>query len=141
LNDGRTRQWRCVPAAVHRPHVLNSLRQFHFSTILSPWIRRALIAGNFGTGAPNLAHEIAAVVPYRGGRKDVTEIQEITTEDIETSPSSRDFPKVYGPNNQAITAVDTPFFHFDLLGAVHAAEGGLSRSQSKISSHGSSVEK
>ena len=38
--------------------------EFHFANILSPWVRRALIAGGFGTGKP-IKHtlEIAPVVP------------------------------------------------------------------------------
>lgn len=38
---------------------------FHFCTILSPWIRRALLAGGFGTGKPvhERPLEIAATVP------------------------------------------------------------------------------
>ena len=38
--------------------------EFHFATILSPWIKRALVAGGFGTGAPVQARplEIAPVV-------------------------------------------------------------------------------
>lgn len=40
--------------------------EFHFANILSPWIRRALLAGGFGTGATR-GHitEIAPVVPTR----------------------------------------------------------------------------
>lgn len=40
--------------------------QFHFACIYSPWIRRALVAGGFGTSAPHahLPHEIAPVTPY-----------------------------------------------------------------------------
>lgn len=38
--------------------------QFHFAHILSPWIRRALLAGGFGTGTiPRRVTEIASVVP------------------------------------------------------------------------------
>src|ERR1700729_2626647 len=46
--------------------------QFHFATVLSPWIRRALVAGGFGIGTSTITihQEIASVVPYRGGNKD-----------------------------------------------------------------------
>ncbi|KAJ3558108.1 hypothetical protein NM688_g1116 [Phlebia brevispora] len=39
--------------------------EFHFATVLSPWIRRALVAGGFGTGARlNGPTEIAQVVSF-----------------------------------------------------------------------------
>ncbi|CAO1623438.1 unnamed protein product [Parajaminaea phylloscopi] len=42
--------------------------EFHFANILSPWIRRALLAGGFGTGSSRgRVTEIAPVVPRRGG--------------------------------------------------------------------------
>lgn len=38
--------------------------EFHFANIISPWVRRALIAGGFGTGKPlKEIVEIAPVVP------------------------------------------------------------------------------
>jgi solute carrier family 26 (sodium-independent sulfate anion transporter), member 11 len=108
-----------------------SFCQFHFATILSPWIRRALIAGNFGTGAPCPTQEIAAVVPYRGGCKDSSEeVVEGEQVDVEAPPErrpGRSKPDAYGPNGDLMTDTYTPFFHFDLLAAVSAAEGGLSR--------------
>ncbi|CAL1704078.1 unnamed protein product [Somion occarium] len=96
--------------------------EFHFATILSPWIRRALVAGGFGTGAPSssLPKEIAAVVPYRGDRSDYAapeksdDIEEqIATSNSETSISSPAAP---------IALEDTPFFHLDIVQAVRAAE-------------------
>ncbi|WFD30798.1 hypothetical protein MSPP1_001822 [Malassezia sp. CBS 17886] len=43
--------------------------EFHFAVILSPWIRRALLAGGFGTGAAHRhVTEIASVVPQRDAR-------------------------------------------------------------------------
>ncbi|KAG9318408.1 sulfate transporter family-domain-containing protein [Chiua virens] len=40
--------------------------EFHFASILSPWIQRALIAGGFGSGSlpAELPREVAAVVTY-----------------------------------------------------------------------------
>jgi hypothetical protein len=38
--------------------------EFHFAQILSPWIKRALVAGGFGTGNPShRVVEVASVVP------------------------------------------------------------------------------
>jgi len=38
--------------------------EYHFANIISPWVRRALIAGGFGTGTPlKEIVEIAPVVP------------------------------------------------------------------------------
>lgn len=108
---------------------------FHFATILSPWIRRALIAGNFGIGSAISSPEVATVLPYGGRFKADTDGHEIQTVDVETprfetygQPST-----AYGRNDEALVPVDTPFFHFDLRGAVLAAETGLSRQRSKIS--------
>ncbi|KAH9853989.1 sulfate permease [Lenzites betulinus] len=92
--------------------------EFHFATILSPWIRRALVAGGFGTGAPSSQGpaEVASVVPYRGGRslphphKNVSDVEAI--EEISESESP-------------IVPQDTPYFHFDLISAVRAAEAGV----------------
>lgn len=40
--------------------------EFHFANIISPWVRRSLLAGGFGTGAPlQEITEVAAVVPQR----------------------------------------------------------------------------
>ncbi|KAI0781182.1 sulfate permease [Trametes elegans] len=91
--------------------------EFHFATILSPWIRRALIAGGFGTGVSNAPAEIAPVVPYRGGRTlpekhKVVDIEAIDEEGVDVSEAP-------------IVPEDTPFFHFDLTSAVRAAEAGL----------------
>jgi len=100
---------------------------FHFATILSPWIRRALIAGNFGTGAPCPTQEIAAVVQYRDDYKD-NRVERFSSEhvDIETPPARHSGPsEAYGPNEDFLMDTHTPFFYFDLLTAVHAAEKQL----------------
>ena len=41
---------------------------------------------------------------------------------------------VYGEDGAALVPLDTPFFHFDLVGAVRAAEDGLMRQLSRPSS-------
>lgn len=100
--------------------------EFHFATILSPWVRRALVAGGFGTGTPlsNVPREIAAVVPYRGGveapaRVDKAEDEESKIPDV--VEEERQFQEEPSP----LDLEDTPFFHFDLVSAVRAAEAGL----------------
>lgn len=41
---------------------------------------------------------------------------------------------VYGEDGAALVPLDTPFFHFDLVGAVRAAESGVMRQLSRRSS-------
>lgn len=111
--------------------------------MLSPWTRRALIAGGFGIGIGDYdptsnVREIAAVVPYREGQRDET-IEESKRPDIESGvenkrPSRSRETAVYGEDGAALVPLDTPFFHFDLVGAVRAAEGGLMRQLSRRSS-------
>ncbi|KAJ7134977.1 sulfate transporter family-domain-containing protein [Mycena crocata] len=113
--------------------------EFHFASILSPWIRRALIAGGFGTGisSSQVPREIAQVVPYRGGLQDsASELHNLPLEpDVEAAgdlklrhaPESSDGGhEGYAP----VIPADTPFFHLDLAAAVRAAESGsAARSQ------------
>ncbi len=99
--------------------------EFHFATILSPWIRRALIAGGFGIGQPSsrAPTEIAPVVPYRGGRRQLDERHKLSDiEAIDEIPKEEEVP---------IIPEDTPFFHFDLVAAVRAAESGLGLDRSE----------
>ena len=106
--------------------------QFHFATVLSPWIRRALIAGGFGgSGSLSSRHptEIVQVVSYG----DVRSTQPVLPEksDVEHGiseahrrPSSSSLKGVdrSGSGAGPITLQDTPFFHFDVVSAVRAAE-------------------
>ncbi|PPQ73070.1 hypothetical protein CVT24_001615 [Panaeolus cyanescens] len=95
---------------------------------MSPWIKRALVAGGFGIGhsSSRIPQEIAAVVPYHDcespsefdQRRDIE-----STEDIKKSPSPS--PSTHGFAN--VISSDTPFFHIDLAGAVAAAESGVGR--------------
>lgn len=106
--------------------------EFHFATILSPWIRRALVAGGFGVGTPriDLPKEIAAVVPYRGinfskaalEKPDDIEEQQINDSSLNSSSSS--------VASAPITLEDTPFIHLDLVQAVRAAERSALRNNS-----------
>ncbi|KAJ7694136.1 sulfate permease [Mycena rosella] len=106
--------------------------EFHFATILSPWIRRALIAGGFGTGtsASRVPREIAQVVPYRdlqesNSRDMPASLQEMDPEagDLKTREAP-DSPDLSGDGYVPVIPTDTPFFHLDLAAAVHAAESG-----------------
>ena len=104
---------------------------FHFASILSPWIRRSLVAAGFGYDLKSQAlarpHDVAAVDPpydiLKTGpsSKDVEEGD--TKEIAATDPS-------YGTiqsGEASVVQVDTPFFHLDLAEAVAAAEAGLLR--------------
>lgn len=101
---------------------------------MSPWIRRALIAGGFGIGTSKITipHEIAPVVPYRGGiRNDFISNEDHQPDDTEAQAvkhdnASQDSGDHSGPTGSApLYAEDTPFIHFDLAYAVRAAESSL----------------
>ncbi|KIJ14879.1 hypothetical protein PAXINDRAFT_176667 [Paxillus involutus ATCC 200175] len=105
--------------------------EFHFASVLSPWIRRALVAGGFGisthAGVPT---EIAPVVPYRGGGRDRSTWPDDSSRskiDVEAHESSDPRDGTYSHDTGPILATDTPFFHFDLTSAVRAAEATLVR--------------
>ena len=77
-------------------------------------------------------------MPYRGGRGDQT-IEETKRPDVESGsddkrPSRFRKTAVYGEDGAALVPLDTPFFHFDLVGAVRAAESGVMRQLSRRSS-------
>jgi len=105
--------------------------EFHFATILSPWIHRALVAGGFGIGSStsHIQHEIAAVVPYARDpsalpRFGVEIESDLESGGIKKSDSETDLPPVgYAP----LVSTDTSFFHLDLTAAVNAAESSVGR--------------
>ncbi|KAF9466400.1 sulfate permease [Collybia nuda] len=106
--------------------------EFHFATILSPWIRRALTAGGFGTGvsASRIPRDLAAVVPYRDGRESFDVDSSNLSEDIENGDIKKIRSRTSSRNGgefEPIVPSDTPFFHIDLQAAVCAAESGLRR--------------
>lgn len=90
--------------------------EFHFATILAPWIRRSLIKGGFGVGRFSALDRPADVAVLAHPKENV-ELQEhvITIGDEGTRPPGKE---VYGP----IMSADTPLFHPDLHSAVEAAE-------------------
>ncbi|KAI0060859.1 sulfate permease [Artomyces pyxidatus] len=110
--------------------------EFHFATILSPWIRRALVAGGFGSGRPAAAlrRELASVVPYEDVSVNVADVRrEVDPTDVEASADVKGSPRTddgYGAGSGAeapLVQHDTPFFHLDLPTAVAAAESGLNK--------------
>lgn len=115
--------------------------EFHFANILSPWVRRALIAGGFGIGEfdTRRAREVAPVVPARyeafGGAASESQGNELHARhphpqaDIEAAPASGgkgefDAGSVDSATLDAVPLLDsdTPFFHIDLASAVRSAE-------------------
>lgn len=77
-------------------------------------------------------------MPYRGGRRGET-IEESKRPDMESGsddnwPSRSRKTAVYGEDGAALVPLDTPFFHFDLVSAVRAAESGVMRQLSRRSS-------
>ncbi|PPQ64651.1 hypothetical protein CVT26_002741 [Gymnopilus dilepis] len=104
--------------------------EFHFATVLSPWIRRALIAGGFGTGIPAVkTRDIAAVVPYRDGAEEIKgfERDDLESGDIKKRRLGSESPPPAQEGYTNLISSDTPFFHVDLHSAVRAAEAGLNR--------------
>lgn len=121
-----------------RPTCSHTIFQFHFATVLSPWIRRALIAGGFGVGASRSSTptEIAQVVSL-GDVRNTANIGEKTT-DIEGIAVAEELRKggadsPDSADDAPIDLEDTPFFHFDVVSAVRAAEAGLARQDSRSS--------
>ncbi|KAG6920007.1 hypothetical protein DXG01_013356 [Tephrocybe rancida] len=106
--------------------------EFHFATILSPWIRRALTAGGFGLGisSSRIPADLAAVVPYRDGTslntRDIDLEHDLETGDTKKANNGSESSHS-DPDCEPIIAEDTPFFHIDLLSAVRAAESGVER--------------
>jgi len=120
--------------------------EYHFASIRSPWIKRALVAGGFGTGSP--AHrvvEVASVVPIEGaegpdvhGEEEYQRRRRKSMKDIEQGESEvsivQDIPtggRSIGSSNgkssedtDVVPVVETnyPFFHLDLDDAVKSAE-------------------
>ncbi|KIK72410.1 hypothetical protein PAXRUDRAFT_22023, partial [Paxillus rubicundulus Ve08.2h10] len=106
--------------------------EFHFATVLSPWIRRALVAGGFGISThARVPSEIAPIVPYRGGCSDRWPADSIRSKtDVEAHEPSEPHGGTQSEETGPLLATDTPFFHFDLASAVRAAESKLVRSPS-----------
>ena len=117
--------------------------EYHFASILDPWIKRALVAGGFGAGKP--AHrliEVASMVPIKDAEDPRTHgeeefqrrrLESKPAKDVETSfdiepihvgPEKIDIHKGQSldSNISPVTATNYPFFHLDLEDAVKSAE-------------------
>ncbi|KNZ75409.1 putative sulfate permease C3H7.02 [Termitomyces sp. J132] len=107
--------------------------EFHFATVLSPWIRRALIAGGFGIGisSSGILPDLASVVPYGENSTNFIATQDVNlAHDLESGSvkKSHDESESQSESSEPIISQDTPFFHIDLVSAVRAAESGIGRS-------------
>lgn len=100
---------------------------WHFCTILSPWIRRALVAGGFGVGTPTskIPQEIAPVVPYRDGLGEADSRDLRPLEDDVEGGIKKEISRASSASCAPLLPSETPFFHLDLQAAVRAAESGL----------------
>ncbi|EKM55730.1 uncharacterized protein PHACADRAFT_256566 [Phanerochaete carnosa HHB-10118-sp] len=115
--------------------------EFHFATVLSPWIRRALIAGGFGTGesSSRIPAEIAQIVSLGDVREpSLPEKSDLESPVISEEARRRGSSSTHKTTDRLggpIVPQDTPFFHFDVVSAVRAAESGrdLSRTPSVTS--------
>lgn len=119
--------------------------QFHFATVLSPWIRRALIAAGFGIGETwsNAPREIAPVVVLHDDDTDNQQEDHFRQTDLEASRKEKAkdsrSPSLASEEDGGHTTLipsNTPFFHYDLTAAVRAAESGLQHSSKRRSSLG-----
>jgi sodium-independent sulfate anion transporter 11 len=108
---------------------------FHFATILSPWIRRALVAGGFGGASADGARpsEIAPVVRGADAHGDALATPRTP---FALGDGDVEAPRELGATESYDTLVphDTPFFHFDLPAAVAAAEATRKRAESDAGS-------
>ncbi|KZS89863.1 high affinity sulfate permease [Sistotremastrum niveocremeum HHB9708] len=118
--------------------------EFHFANILSPWIRRSLIAGGFGTGGNGrtLPLEVAPVVPSHHPSSFPTEEEDyekaIRQESSKLGDLERSRSNNSGSNSELrsrsepILDTVTPFFHFDLASAVRAAEAAAASANKPV---------
>lgn len=92
---------------------------------MSPWIKRGLVAGNFGIGRPaaRLPAEITPVVPAHYSLSEEVDRQHSPGDDTERGSTQKEYG-VSGLEEvaAALSSSDTPFFHFDLTSAVRVAE-------------------
>ena len=92
---------------------------FHFTSILSPWIKRALLAGGFGANNKGLTTErrvieVAAVVPLN------SDATICVNEQDQSGPSTAEF-STSKDTLIPLLQTNTPFFHIDLDDALSAA--------------------
>ncbi|KAJ9120138.1 hypothetical protein QFC22_003037 [Naganishia vaughanmartiniae] len=127
--------------------------EFHFSAVLSPWTRRALIAGGFGFGTPRhaLPAEVAPALPpmdilspadrarqetealesnaYGSGAQ-TQQSRQTKFEHAEESAftdqeaGKRSLAESETSTETPLLSTTTPFFHFDLASAIGAVAPG-----------------
>jgi solute carrier family 26 (sodium-independent sulfate anion transporter), member 11 len=97
--------------------------KFHFATILSPWIRRCLIAGGFGYERSSRTHDVTSVVSYDASQAGPSQSEVETGETKGNLMPDPSFGEIRHGEASAVQ-VDTPYFHLDLAEAVAAAEAG-----------------
>jgi sodium-independent sulfate anion transporter 11 len=110
---------------------------FHFATILSPWIRRSLVAAGFGYDLKSQAlarpHDVATVDPPYDILQSGPSSKDVEVGDTkEIVAADRSYGSIQS-GEVSVVQVDTPFFHLDLAEAVAAAEAGLLRVPSQSS--------
>ena len=114
--------------------------EFHFATILSPWVRRALLAGGFGIGdGSHIPVEVAPVVPAHDQEYDIADDWRLhhdsvhkdrntSGDDLEGNGDDKVYSNDGGRDGTELSSQGplvstlTPFFHVDLPSAVRAAE-------------------
>ncbi|KAF8514080.1 sulfate transporter family-domain-containing protein, partial [Gautieria morchelliformis] len=107
--------------------------EFHFANILSPWIRRALIAGRFGVANSErtIPMEVAPVFTHHlsrggdGGFDADKPDAEVANASSGSGKALDDAESSLGSTTGRVAPImstDTPFFHFDLVSAVRSAE-------------------
>jgi solute carrier family 26 (sodium-independent sulfate anion transporter), member 11 len=104
--------------------VTHSHFQFHFANILSPWIRRALVAGGFGlaSGHRDIAIEVAPVVSQHDSYEKGGDTSPSALKKEGYDLESPDADRTNSDRVEPIVSPDTPYFHFDLTTAVKSAE-------------------
>ncbi len=104
--------------------------EFHFASILSPWIRRSLVAGGFGydrrSRPDNRRHDVAAATPPDNVLRVGPSLTDIEAREMKEVPFHDPSYGTVDHGEAPAVQVDTPFFHLDLAEAVAAAEAGLS---------------
>jgi len=88
--------------------------EFHFANLLSPWVRRALLAGGFGRGhAPQDLVEIAPSVPTPDAL-DVEMTREHRRRHIKLDEEEHLTQQEAEEIHAAMVPTETPFFHHDI---------------------------
>lgn len=120
--------------------------EFHFASILSPWIRRSLVAAGFGFDhrvQSTRPHDVAAIVsPYEDLQPHSPISKDVEAGDSKEIPPHD--PSGYGRVHRgevSAVPIDTPYFHLDLAEAVAAAEASLLDLSSPASSSSHSLGK